>query len=267
MELFRGLRRVTGSCLVTSGLGVGFFLSYLFCVLLNESYLQGLEWLFPVGLLLVSALSIGLVYAGYWVARSEFSAEDEWRVTIWTFAGLIGALALTFWPIFYQRVVGVGIEDPIFVLLVSSGLGANAGAVAGVYQIQSERQHRQVENARDSLRFLNRLLRHNVLNAVMIIRGNASRLMAPDGSEETVERARTIRTQSDRISDLIENTKVLIRRIEGGIDPEPIDVVPMITDVVGTARETHGGAVIECDAPGSLSSGRTPSCRRSSRTS
>lgn len=254
MAMVPRIRRVSGTSLVISGMGVTFFVAYLIYITFNVSYLQGPEWLFLLGLLLVGALSLGLIYGGYWVRRSEFTVENGWRVTIWTFAGLIAALALTFWPIFYQRIVGVRIEDPIFILLVSSGLGANAGVVAGVYQIRSEKQYHEAQQAQEFLEFLNRLLRHNVLNAVTIIRGTANQLTTPEHSEETVEQARVIRTQSDQISDLIQNTKVLIQQFEGNVDSEPVDIVSITRDVLETARKTHEEAdiVSELDSTGEI---------------
>jgi signal transduction histidine kinase len=253
-----GDREFAWGSLAISGLGVAFFVFYLVYVSLKESYLRGPEWLLPLGLILMAALSLGLGYGGYWVADTGFPDRDAWRVVIWVFAGLIGALSLTFWPIFYQRIVGVGVEHPEFILLVSSGFGANAGVVAGVYQIRSERQYERAQEARDSLRFVNRLLRHNVLNAVTIIRGNASELCKSPGLEEAADRARTILGQSDRISDLVGNTRILIREMEGTADYEPVDVTAVTADVLDTARETYDRAVIESDLPDELLVGADP---------
>lgn len=240
------------SSLVISGLGVAFIVGYIFYLFFNVSYLQGPDWVMLFGLLIMSSLSFGLLYSGYWVAGSEFTGEEGWRVVIWLFAGLIGALSLTFWPIFYQRIVGVAIEDPIIILLVSGGIGANAGVLAGVYQIQFERQYQQVQRARDSLQFLNQLLRHNVLNSITIIRGNANQLISPDQTEKTVERARTIRTQSDQISDLIQNTRLLIQRIEGATETEPVDIVSTTSAVLETVQKTHEEAIIDSDLSGEI---------------
>lgn len=222
-----------------AALGVVFFLSYLLYVAVHEAYLQGPVWLLPLGLLLVGVLSVALVYSGYWVAVSEFTPEQGWRVAIWLFAGLIAALALTFWPIFYQRIVGVAIEDPIFILLVSSGLGANAGVVAGISQVRSEQRFEHVEHARDSLQFLNRLLRHNVLNAITIIRGNAELLIEDEQPDAVAERARTIRDQSDQIDDLIQNTRILVQRVDGQAELEDVDLTNVVDNELETVRETY----------------------------
>lgn len=239
--------RVVTSGVTISLLGVLFFSIYLFYLRLNEAYLQG-----PVWLLLVAVLAAALIYGGHWVWTSDFDAEQGWQVAIWLFAGVIAALALTFWPIFYQRIVGVTIEDPIFILLVSSGLGANAGVVAGISQVRSERQLQYVEQARDSLEFLNRLLRHNVLNAVSIIQGNAELLVERRDCEETVERARTIERQSQQIDTLIQNTKLLVQRIDGQFESEPIDLTAILTEQLDAIRETHDEAVIESTLPSAV---------------
>lgn len=237
--------RTTASGVIISLLGVLFFVLYLFYLNHNEAYLNGPVWLLPLGVLLAAVLSVALVYGGYWLQASEFNAEQGWQVTIWLFAGLIAALALTFWPIFYQRIVGVTIEDPIFILLVSCGLGANAGLVAGISQVSSQRQFLHVQQARDSLEFLNRLLRHNILNAISIIQGNAELLIDRADSEESIERAHTIHRQSEQIDMLIQNTRILVERIEGEFDAECIDLTAVLTEELEAARKLHEEAVIE----------------------
>ncbi|MFA9518385.1 ATP-binding protein [Halopenitus sp. H-Gu1] len=240
------MRQLNSSVTIAS-IGILFFGFYLAYVVVNDAYRQGPVWLFPIGILLVGVLAGGLVYGGYWVATSEFTPDEGWQVTIWLFAGLIAALALTFWPIFYQRIVGVSIEDPIFILLVSSGLGANAGAVAGISEVRSERQFQRVEQSRDSLEFLNRLLRHNVLNAVAIIRGNADLLFERTQSETTADHARTVREQSDQIAKLIKNVKVLVHRIGDDPEIEPIELTPIVQQELETARKTHDNVCIKTD--------------------
>jgi signal transduction histidine kinase len=230
-----------------ASVGFLFPVSYLGYVSLNAAYLRGPVWLFPLGLALVLVLAVGLLYGGYWLAASEFTTDQGWLVTVWLFAGVVAAVALTFWPIFYQRVVGVAVADPIFILLVSAGLGANAGVVAGVSQVQSERRFRRVQETRDALVFLNRLLRHNVLNAVQIVRGNAELLLDDPDAAEVTRRARTIRRQSDRTDALVQNTRVLIRRVEGDVSREVVDLSAVVVDELETAREVYPHAVVEAD--------------------
>jgi two-component system OmpR family sensor kinase len=181
------------------------------------------------------------------VATNEFTPDERWRVTIWSFAGLIAALALTFWPVFYQRVVGVTVEDPIFILLVSSALGMNAGVVAGISDIRSERQFQRAQDSRDSLEFLNRLLRHNILNAITVIRGNAELIREDAHSEAIVDRTETIRMRSDQIDELIQNVKVLVKQIERDSPVEPIELTPIIQRELELARETYDDVRIDAD--------------------
>lgn len=247
MRISQRLARTNVASMVIASLGALFLGFYLLFLTLNEAYLQGPVWLFSLGLILMLILSIGLVYGGYWLANSEFSAEQSWRVTIWVFAGLVGAVALTFWPIFYQRIVGVPIADPIFILLVSAGLGANAGVIAGVAQIQSERQFERIQRARDSFEYLNRLLRHNVLNAVNIISGNANLLLEEVQSDSAVTRANTIQQQSDQITDLIQSVKVLVRQNTEYSSSMTVDLSSIVADELEKARESYNGVVIESE--------------------
>lgn len=239
-------RYVTGGLTITI-LGAFFFTSYIVYLVSHESYLQGPLWLLPFGVLMVGVLSFSLIYGGYWVATREFTSEQGWEVVIWLFAGVIATLAVTFWPIFYQRIVGVEIEDPVFILLVSGGLGANAGVVAGISKVQTKRQFQHVQQARDSLEFLNRLLRHNILNAINIIQGNADQIVEKATSDSTVKRARTIHNHSAQIDNLIQNVRILVQRGEYDNELEQVDLTAVVADELAVARQSHDEVIIETD--------------------
>lgn len=246
MGLFVGRESLNGGTLVAV-FGLVFFAAYIAYIVSHNVYRAGPVWLFPVGIFLIGVLAVGLVYAGYWVATSDFTPDERWRVTIWSFAGLIAALALTFWPVFYQRVVGVAVEDPIFILLVSSALGTNAGVVAGISEIRSERQFHRAQDSRDSMEFLNKLLRHNILNAITVIRGNAELIREQTRSDETAVRAKTIRVRSDQIDELIQNVGVLVQRTERDSTVEPVEFTPLVRQELEIARETYENVYIDAE--------------------
>lgn len=231
-----------GGAVVISSLGVVLCLLYSWYITSRQYFLEGPSWLFPLGLLFVLVLSAGLVYGGYWLAGSELDADFVVRVAIWCFTGLVGALSLTFWPIFYQLTVGVNIEDPLFILLVSAGIGANAGLLIGMYDMRSRHQVARVERTRDSLEFLNRLLGHNVYNAATVVRDYATTLESGHRDEVTAN-ASVIRAKSDQITDLVDNADALLARVDGETVPEPVDLSRIVERELDTARKTYDAEI------------------------
>lgn len=227
-------------------LGVGIVVGFAAYLNANRSYLEVPILFLTVGIALVIVLSVGLLFAAYWVASQRFSRETEWHVVIWTLAGVIGTVALTFWPILYQRAVGNVVSDPTLLLLVSAGIGANAGALIGAYDARSRRQFEQVERARDTLLFLNRTLRHNVLNAVNLIDGYASLLESREdlpADDELHSHLATIRAQTASIADLISNARVLSRLDNDGL--RPVDLSALLDDQLDALSKTYQNADIE----------------------
>ncbi|TKX63221.1 hypothetical protein EXE45_16845, partial [Halorubrum sp. SP9] len=77
-----------------------------------------------IALFLDGSLSLGLIYAGYWLRQRNLTATTEWSVGIWTiFGGLVGAtiagITLT-----VEVIEGRPLVEPQFRLLVSAGGGA-----------------------------------------------------------------------------------------------------------------------------------------------
>ncbi|WP_255190833.1 sensor histidine kinase [Natronobeatus ordinarius] len=234
-----------GGSVVISGLGVVLLGLYVGYVTTQQYYLEGPAWLFPLGFLFIVVLSVGLVYGGYWLVGSELEADFVFRVAIWCFTGLIGALSLTFWPIFYQLMVGVTIEDPLFILLVSAGIGANAGLLIGMYEMRSRHQVEQIRRARDSFSFLNSLLRHNVRNAVNVIDRYATGIAEGRRGVAPVDNARKIQTKSDQITELVENAQVLVDRADGAATLDTVDFSRLLERQLETSREAYDGVELE----------------------
>jgi len=111
------------------------------------------------------------------------------------------------------------------------------------------------------LRVLNRVLRHNLRNAVTVIAGNTEHLRDRlDGTEreitDTIAGAagdlRTLTSEAARIQRLLE--------AEDPDDPS-IDAVPLIRGVVAEYRETNPAASIETDLPESIAVSATKRLR------
>lgn len=243
MVSLSSIRRCGGALLI-SVVGVsllGFYVGYLSR---NRLYMEGPRWLFAIGLLLVIVIAIGLMYSGYWLVTGPTDADLSWRVAMWCFVGILGALSMTFWPIFYQLAVGVEVEDPVFILIMSTGIGASGGVLIGISEVRTRRYVNRVERARDTFAFLNNLLRHNVLNAMAVIGGYAEEVADRHPAGVTATDIETIRAKSQQITEFIQNIQVFVDRINGRTEPDVVDLSSMVERELDTLRLLYDGVEI-----------------------
>ena len=229
-----------------SGTGVllaGSFVGYLQT---HQYFLRGPIWLLLIALFVVGVLAAAMIFGGYWLTYEGIPADDQWRIALWTLVGLVGTVTLVFWPIYYQGVVGNVVRDPVFILLTSSGIGLNTGLIIGVYDIRSRHRLNRAQRARDSLTFVNRLLRHDINNAVTVIGGRAELLERNDHIDDrTVE---SIRRQCKSIDDLITNARRLSEIFTQEPELQSIDLNQLLHSQVATIRSVYSGAEVTVDS-------------------
>lgn len=122
--------------------------------------------------------------------------------------------------------------------------GAVGGTLTGIHSARAERQRRAAERGANRALLLDRLLRHEVINAAAIVRGNAELLA---DSERVDERAaRSIERGADRITDTIEEVGGLITDVDDGAEA---DVARLLADAVAEARSTYPETQFSVDAP------------------
>ena len=246
--------------LLVSGIGValaGLSLWYLFA--LRALYVGDLttsgDELFLVGIeaALLGAFSAVLIYAGYWLVSSPFEAHRTWWASLWTLIGLAGIAAVVTLAISLQLVRGHTPPRPTLVqtMLLATGGGAVAGLLIGISTIresaEAERAHRQ----RETLLFVNELLRHNVLNGIQVIKGNTA-LLAEEIAEiddDTEPRLDAIEERSDRIVDLVQNVRVLMASISGETSLRPIELEATLGEAVEATKRVYPDAEIDVEVP------------------
>ena len=112
-------------------------------------------------------------------------------------------------------------------------------------QIEHERELGQ-ERAR--VEFLNRLLRHNVLNGMNLVLAKLDALdpALPDDRRDDLSVARH---RSEEIVDLIQTARRLATDVSAEVDERSIRVSGPLIDAVESVRGTYPDATIECDLP------------------
>jgi signal transduction histidine kinase len=123
--------------------------------------------------------------------------------------------------------------------------GSVGGTLTGLYAARNRRQRRVLLQQTHRLAVLNRLLRHEVLNAVTVIRGYAAL-----GADEHPSSADVIERQSAAIERTIEEVKYLTQGADSDAGTTgSVAVGPCLTTSVETVRERYPDASLSVTLP------------------
>ncbi|MFB6164812.1 MAG: sensor histidine kinase [Haloarculaceae archaeon] len=127
------------------------------------------------------------------------------------------------------------------------------GSAAVIYALVDRRErelahaNERLERAVEQASVLHRILRHNLRNACVVIRGNLDLLADRHGETAEIE---AIRGQSERLVEM-SRTSSELREFVDAEPPAPstVDVVALCEDALAAVREEHPDASIETDFP------------------
>ncbi|WP_410765979.1 ATP-binding protein [Haloferax sp. DFSO60] len=189
-------------------------------------------------------LGMGLTVFGMGLAVSSYDGRFVRTVAIWSVLGtvsMVAVLGFTF----------VGIGDGLMLSeLTRSALVANvliAGAIGGVLtgiRAATTNKHRQELAAQaDRLTVLNRILRHEVLNKVNVIRGYADL-----GTTDTAANASSLQV-IQRNADRIDTSISELRAIVGPVDERPVstNVKTAVTNAAQEVRSHYPNSRVSLD--------------------
>ena len=228
-------------CLRWSGVGIGLFVVGEIALFAALAPARLSDRSFLVGVVTAGPFLLGLSYSGYWLRRSELSPSRYARIAGWYVAGTTAFALLNVALI-------VAMDEPWTVavswLRWAVALGAGTGALIGIVEgraieqaVTAERavvRSENLEQQRDLLDYLNSTLRHEVLNSATIIDGYASRLLERE-SELDAESERyleIIREESDDMSDVVDDVRVLLRMTADDHELERVQLDDVLTDEV-----------------------------------
>ena len=113
------------------------------------------------------------------------------------------------------------------------------------YQRAHEQNTRELERARDSFAFLNKLLRHHVLNRMNVVLGHLELLSTEDGNDEgSVE---VVTAQSEAVVDLVQQVRTLSRALEGYGDLDRTDLASLLGERVDAFEGRYDAVEVETD--------------------
>jgi signal transduction histidine kinase len=199
---------------------------------------------------LLGTFSVVLIYAGYWLASSQFERQRLWWAGLWTLIGMAGIIAIVVLFNSLQMIRGEALSEPSFIqtMLLAAGGGAIAGLLIGVSTVRETVEAERAKRQRDTLLFINELLRHNVLNGMQIIKGN-TQLLEDHGDEPGEQYLETTQDRSDTIVELIQNVRVLVDSVSRETPLHPVSIARVVHDVVGQARQAYPEAEFDVDVP------------------
>jgi signal transduction histidine kinase len=228
-----------------AGLGLAAILGYVWNLLRELSTLAVV-----VPPLVVFALGVvlsgGLVYAGARLAAADVDASCRRTVATWAVAGGGLWLGITLISVVIRRLEGRTVAELPLVLLLNFDAGAIAGVVAGASVVAARRERDRARRTRDTLTFLNRTLRHELLNGVQLIHGYAE-LLADDEDPAPDERADAVVDTSEELIDLIDDVRQVADVHAGTVDPGPVDLAAVVEETVDWAREAYPAAEFDVE--------------------
>jgi signal transduction histidine kinase len=235
-------RRLNYSGLVIAG--VGFFLTrFTVTLAIYEDpvrfYLAGV-----VPLL----LGLGLAAFGVALVVADVDASLVRTTARWCVVGAGGMLVLVVLTLLGSTPGGVpGLDAVRSQTYLSNFLigGSVGGTLTGLYASRNRRQHSELQQQANRLEVLNRMLRHEVLNSVNIIRGYATL------DRDTPDAREIIAGRSDDIEGTIEQVTYLTWSAKTSrTSPETVDLGACLRASAEAVREQYPHASIAVDSEG-----------------
>ena len=217
-------------------------------------------WAFEtsLGIVLTGLFSLVVVVGVLWHRRRGIPPERYPRMGAWVVG--FGVLVLLLNLVMIAAwTTGTFFEDLTWAIQAAA-MGCAAGTIFGSIEaraisraVDAERaamRSEQLEDQREWLEYLNGLLRHEVLNTTNVIVGYAELLIEEhEGDERTRDFLERVARQSRKMTDVIQDVRLLIRATGDDDRLEPIDVVPLLGDEVRALRDRHGEASVTASMP------------------
>ena len=185
------------------------------------------------------------------VARSSLSPAYTLRIAGWSALGALtlGAVALLF--VAYELSRGPPPTGPFVVIGGAASIGSAFGLAFGLTDARQQRSQDGLERANAQLTVLNRVLRHNIRNAMTVVSGRVGILAErADGGAESVA---VVEENVDRLLSVSEHARQIgaVIGAEGPNGPDDVETVVDLVEVVDGVIERLGAEHpdAEFDAP------------------
>jgi signal transduction histidine kinase len=200
------IKRVQYSGLVVAFFGFGITRLFVAEALQTDAALP-----FLIAGLLPLVVGLGLSVYGVALAIGPFDSEYVRTIARWHVLG-VGSMVIVFAITALDQIIrgnmAFGREAPLLVANVLLG-GAVGGTLTGIRTGRLDRQRRAIQRSANRALLVNRLLRHEVLNAVTIVDGHTDLLKETGG--EQIESVTAIRAAVQRIRSTIDDVGTITK--------------------------------------------------------
>lgn len=223
--------RINYSGLVIAG--IGFFLTrFTVALALYEDPVP-----FYLGGIVPLVLGLGLAAFGVALMVADIEAWFVRTTAVWCVIGAVTMLILVVLTIVATNPVEVfSFETVRSQTYLSNFLigGSVGGTLTGLYAARNRRQRLEVHQHANRLEVLNRLLRHEVLNAVTVIKGHAAL------EDNTPEKWQLVEAESETIEKTIDEVRYLARSANSARQStQTTNVNALLNSVAEDVRDEH----------------------------
>lgn len=204
----------------------------------------------PLAALVLDGLpALALVYAGYWLDRTDLDAWSVRRVALWCLLGGAVFVVTIDLSMVIRLAEGRPVTEPTFVLLLTAEAGALAGFVAGYYRTRALVGKRRAERAAEGLSFVNSIVRHDLRNDLQVIDANADLIATSDDATEAVtDRAASIRESAASARERLDDTEAVAKTLSQDAPLEAVNLVDVVSEVAAHVEDLYG-VTVETDLP------------------
>ena len=201
----------------------------------------------------VVPLILGLLLAIFGVALvvGAFDPTYVRTVALWCTVGMLSMFVLVVLTLLGSNPSGLGSIGSVTSKVYLSNFligGSILGTLIGLYAAENSQHQLELRQQANRLVTLNRILRHEVLNAITVIRGSTEVIQSSGDTDEPIGH---IEQKSDHVVDTIEDVKYLTqteRSEQGGIYPS--DLARTVDDTIETIEERYPGASVNYSRSG-----------------
>ena len=211
-----------------------------------------------LGVVLTGLFSLVVVAGLLWHRRNGLPADRYPRLAGWVVGSGVGVLALNLVMIAAWS-TGSFIQDAAWAIQAAA-MGTAAGMIFGSIEARAierallaERARVRADEAeaqREWLEYLNGLLRHEVLNTANVVVGYSDLLLQNhDGDEQDHEQIERIARQSRRMTEVIQDVRLLIEAAKEEESFDPVDVVDVVEGEAAGIADRYDDVVVETALP------------------
>ncbi|WP_435362052.1 sensor histidine kinase [Haloarchaeobius sp. DFWS5] len=196
-----------------------------------------------------AGLAGGAAVLGYQTLTGELTDDDVVLAAKWFFGGIAFLWALVLWSNVDNLLAGTSILSYASSFVVLGGLGGLGGILAGRNRAQAQQNRRllaEVREKRQTLQFINRLLRHDGMNGLNVIDARAKFLQSSIADEADRQHLEVISRRCGQLQELNESARVFASALDE-MEMERVNLEDLVEAEVASFRDQYPDVEVSVD--------------------